>query len=137
MTNSSSLRWLIGPVAICLTLTACSSSDDDDQPLVDPVNTSLTDAQMTVLPDDCLTALDQLHTAYCFSPRDRNLMAIFPDGSTHWRYPLPGDNSSNHLEGIEVVDDTLILIADGTVVKPFESLLILLRMLRSAPSRYS
>ena len=104
---------LFGCLSIAsLALAACNSSNDDDTPPVDDQPVELSAAQRATLPDDCLLALDALDTAYCFSPMDRNLMAVPVDGSTYWRDPLPGNNVDNHVEGVVIASETLVLVAD-------------------------
>ncbi len=84
---------VIGCLSIaCLLLVACQSSNDDDTPPLDDQPVELSAAQRATLPDDCLFTLDAMKVAYCFSPQDRNLMAVLLDGSTYWRNPLPGDD---------------------------------------------
>ncbi len=60
----------------------------------------LTSEQSRVLPNDCLLATDGAGVVYCFSPTTRDYIAVLPDGSTRYQFPLPGDNASNHVEGI-------------------------------------
>ena len=62
-------------------LYACSSSHDDRSPADDPVVDRLNEDQRATLPDDCLIALDELDTSYCFSPVTRELIAVLPDGA--------------------------------------------------------
>ena len=104
---------LLGCLSIAsLVLAACNSSNDDDTPPIDDQPGELSAAQRATLPDDCLLALDAMKIAYCFSPQDRNLMAVPVDGSTYWRYPLPGNNVDNHVEAVVIAGDTLVLAAD-------------------------
>jgi len=104
---------LLGCLSIVsLLLAACQSSNDDNNPPIDDQPEELSAAQRATLPVDCLFVLDAAKVAYCFSPQDRNLMAVLLDGSTYWRYPLPGDNDANHIEGVVIAGDTLVLVAD-------------------------
>ena len=95
-------------------LYACSSSNDDRPPADDPLVDRLTEDQRTTLPDDCLIALDELDTAYCFSVATREFMAVLPEGVTQWRFVLPGSDAQYHLEGVEFVAGQLIIVADTT-----------------------
>ncbi|MEE9322208.1 MAG: hypothetical protein V3U76_17350, partial [Granulosicoccus sp.] len=52
---------------------------------------------------------------YCFSPYDRRLMRIEPDGAVGWQFSLPGSNQTNHIESIDYVNGgTVAIIADAT-----------------------
>lgn len=95
-----------------LLLAACDSSKDDNMAPVNDQPVELSAAQRSTLPDDCLFAIDATSLAYCFSPQERNLMAVYADGSTYWRYPLPGNNVDNHVEAVVIAGDMLVLVAD-------------------------
>jgi len=76
----------------------------------------LTAHQRKALPGDCLFDFDDQGVVYCFSAPTRKFVSMNPDGSVNWDFPLPGENSSNHIEGISVINnDSLCIIADVTV----------------------
>ncbi len=111
-------RWLISLTLAAITgLSACSSSsDDNDTPPDDlPSSDGLTEAQRSQLPGDCLLAFDNADIAYCFSAPTRKFTSVNPDGTANWDYSLPGDNATNHIEGIAVMEDqNLCIVADVT-----------------------
>jgi len=78
----------------------------------------MSNAAQAVTPSDCLlSAGGDLNTSpvYCFSPFDRRLMRIEASGEIRWQFPLPGDNSTNHIESIDYINGgTIATIADAT-----------------------
>lgn len=105
-------------ITVITGLCACSSSGGGDEPLPDelPSNDGLTEAQRQQLPGDCLLAFDNAGIAYCFSAPTRKFTSVNPDGTANWDYSLPGDNTSNHVEGIAVIDENLCIVADVTAI---------------------
>jgi len=69
-----------------------------------------------LFPSDCL--LDSAQSGgpfYCFSPDDRRLMRATEEAGITWQFPLPGENSSNHMESINFVNGIYVaIIADAT-----------------------
>ncbi len=137
ISNLLSCSPLISRILIVLAMTAitglsaCSSSSDDPDTVPDDSDTlpdnpgtslddplasdGLTEAQRTQLPEDCLLAFDSADIAYCFSEPTRKFTSVNPDGTANWAFSLPGDNASNHIEGIAVFEDQdLCIVADVT-----------------------
>ena len=135
--NLLSFSPLISRLLIALTiatitgLSACNSSSNDPDTLPDDSDTlpdnpgappddplpidGLTEAQRTQLPGDCLLAFDSADIAYCFSAPTRNFISANPNGTANWDYSLPGENATNHIEGIAVLEDqNLCIVADVT-----------------------
>ena len=112
-------------------LSACNSSSNDPVTLPDDSDTppdnpgtppddplpidGLTEAQRIQLPGDCLLAFDSAGIVYCFSAPTRKFASVNPDGTANWDFSLPGENATNPIEGIAVLDDqTLCIVADVT-----------------------
>lgn len=76
----------------------------------------MSEAAKAVTPSDCLLAAPRTEGPYyCFSPYDRRLMRIESQGNIFWQFPLPGENSSNHIEAILFINgDQIVTVADAT-----------------------
>jgi len=50
------------------------------------------------LSDDCL--LDSFGSTFCYSPDTRLLQAVLNTGDPFWSFNLPGDSTTNRIDGI-------------------------------------
>lgn len=76
----------------------------------------LTAKQRNALPGDCHFDFDEQGVVYCFSAPTRKFVSINPDGSVNWDFPLPGENASNNIENVSVINnDNVCIVADVTL----------------------
>jgi len=80
--------------------------DIQEAPAMVPVN--LTNG----LPQDCLYDISEANQTFCYQASTRMLRAWQPDGSQWWGFALPGDNASNEIHALHVVDGNLYIVAE-------------------------
>ena len=64
-----------------------------------------------VLPADCLVA-SGTGLRFCFTPGTRELLAVRGDGTTWWRFAVPGEPSTNDVRHLAWTRGTLVLVAN-------------------------
>ncbi len=63
-------------------------------------------------PDDCILAVAGDGAIFCFSPATRTLRAWGSTSVPWWSFELPGDNATNIIRGLQVIDQRLMLVAE-------------------------
>lgn len=63
------------------------------------------------LPPDCLVAIADDGTRYCYTVSTRELLAIRPDGRSLWRFTLPGNDAVNDIRSITLAQGYLVILA--------------------------
>jgi len=60
------------------------------------------------LSDDCL--LDSFGSIFCYSPDTRLLQAVLNTGDPFWSFNLPGDSTTNRIDGINLINPNQLTI---------------------------
>ena len=66
------------------------------------------------LPEDCLLAVAEDGTRYCYTAATRELLASRQDGQTLWRFTLPGNDTINEIRSIAFAQGRLVILAATT-----------------------
>ena len=63
-------------------------------------------------PEDCILAVAGDGAIFCYSPATRTLRSWGSTSNPWWSFELPGDNDTNIIRGLQVIDQRLMLLAE-------------------------
>ncbi len=84
------------------------------QPLADDIDSSenLSPNVVGGLPSECLFDVSDNNVTFCYQAKTRLLRAWQNDGRQWWAFVLPGDNATNYVHALQVVNSKLYIVTE-------------------------